>query len=116
MILKSASRDHRRHPLGSDRCESAFGFCERPMRVTTVDDRCRPFFFDDVEFSEKGFWARGFGKHFGSSGGVREGILGHPGGGPGGILEGPGGSGGHLGRVLGGLGAILERLFEQFNF
>ena len=26
--LKSASRDHRRHPLGSDRCESAFGFCE----------------------------------------------------------------------------------------
>ena len=24
--------------------------------------------------------------------------------------------GGHLGRVLGGLGAILERLFEQFNF
>ena len=28
----------------------------------------------------------------------------------------PGRSEGHLGRVLGGLGAILERLFEQFNF
>ena len=44
--MKSASRDHRRHPLGSDRCESAFGLCERPMRVTTVDDRRRLFFFD----------------------------------------------------------------------
>ena len=61
--------------------------------------------FDFFDFSEKGYWARGFGKHFGSTRGVREGILGAP-----------GGSGGHLGRVLGGLGAILERLFEQFNF
>ena len=56
------------------------------MRVTTVDDRCRLFFrlfFDDFEFfdfSEKGYWARCFGKSFGSSEGVREGFLGHPGG------------------------------------
>ena len=26
LLLKSASRDHRRHPLGSDRFENAFGF------------------------------------------------------------------------------------------
>ena len=92
--------------------------------MTTVDDRCRPLFFrhvfddfDFFDFSEKGYWARGFGKHFGSSVGVREGILGHFWAvrrGRQGILGSPEGSGGHLGRVLGGLGAILERLFEQF--
>ena len=68
--------------------------------------------FDDFEFfnfSDKGCWARCFGKAFwghpGASRGVREGILG-----------GPGGSGGHLGRVLGGLGAILGRSFELSDF
>ena len=55
------------------------------LRVTTVDDRCRFFltFFDEFgffDFSEKGHWARCFGKHLGSSGGVRECIWGHPGG------------------------------------
>ena len=79
------------------------------MRVTTVDDRCRLFFrlfFDDFEifdFSEKGYWARCFGKRFGSSGGFREGFLGHPGGSRrplGGFWGSPGGSGGRLGRVL----------------
>ena len=45
--------------------------------MTVVD-----LFFDDFEFfvfSEKGYWARCFGKRVGSSGGVREGFLGHPG-------------------------------------
>ena len=79
--------------------------------------------FGFIEFSEKGYRARCFGKSFGSSEEVREGFLGHPEGvrgGSGRPLGGswgsPGRSGGHLGRVLGGLGAILERLFEQFNF
>ena len=180
--LKSASRDHRRHPLGFDRCERAFGFCEGLCGVTTVDVRCRLFFrhlFDDFElfdfsddrctkssfgkkrgsffrfirknilgqvlrksllrvttvddlcrfvsrlffdelglfdFSEKGHWARCFGKHLGSSGGVREGIWGRPGGvreASWGVL---GGSGGRLGRVLGALGAILERPWRQSDF
>ena len=56
------------------------------LRVTTVDDRCRLFFrlffdeFDFFDFSEKGHWARCFGKDLGSSGGVRQGIWGRPGG------------------------------------
>ena len=52
-----------------------------------MEDRCRPFFFRHVfdefgfiEFSEKGYRARCFGKSFGSSEEVREGFLGHPGG------------------------------------
>ena len=56
------------------------------MRVTTVDDRCRPLFFQHVfddfdffDFSEKRYWAKSLGKHFGSSGGIREGFLEHPG-------------------------------------
>ena len=124
--MKSASRDHRRHPLGSDRCESTFGFCERPMRVTTVDDHCRFFFqhfFDDFEFfdfSEKGYWARCFGKAFWVVRGGPGEHLGASGGGPGGVLGGPGavrgGSGGRLGRVLGALGAILGRSLRQSDF
>ena len=56
------------------------------MRVTTVDDRCRLFFrlffdeFDFFDFSEKGHWARCFGKDLGSSGGVPEDFWGRPGG------------------------------------
>ena len=83
------------------------------MRVTTVDDRCRLFFrlfFDDFEFldfSEKGYWARCFGKRFGSSEGVREGFLGHPGG----VQEASWGvlglSGGVLGASWEGLGLPL---------
>ena len=49
----------------------------------TVVDFFSDFFFDEfdfVYFSEKRYWARCFGKRFGSSGGVREGFLGHPGG------------------------------------
>ena len=49
----------------------------------TVVDFVFDFFldeFDFVYFSEKRYWARCFGKRFGSSGGVREGFLGHPGG------------------------------------
>jgi len=70
------------------------------MRVTTVDDRCRLFFrlfFDDFEFldfSEKCYWARCFGKRFGSSEGVRGGLLGIRGGSRrplGGSWGGPGG-------------------------
>ena len=96
------------------------------MRVTTVDDRCRPLFFQHVfddfdffDFSEKRYWAKSLGKHFGSSGGVREGFLEHPGEvqeASWGVLRLSGASGGSLGRVLGALGAILERPFEQFNF
>ena len=66
------------------------------MRVTTVDDRCRLFFFDFFSTSSN---------FLGRPGGVREGILGAP-----------GVSRGHFGRALGGLGAILERLFEQSDF
>ena len=36
--------------------------------------------FGFIEFSEKGYRARCFGKSFGSSEEVREGFLGHPGG------------------------------------
>ena len=63
--------------------------------------------FDDFgffEFFETGYWARSFGKHFGSSGGVREGIWGRPGGSggrPWGVL---GPSWGRLGALLGRLG------------
>ena len=91
------------------------------MRVTTVDDRCRLFFrhffddFDFLDFSEKGHWARCFGKHLGSSEGVREGIWGRPGGvreaswgvlGLSGGLRGASWEG--LGRSWGDLGATLE--------
>ena len=90
--------------------------------MTTVDDRCRLFFrhvFDDFEFldfSEKGYWARWFGKHFRSSEGVWQGIWGLQGGSGrqvGGSWRCPVGSGEHLGRVLGGLEAILEGILRQ---
>ena len=90
--------------------------------MTTVDDRCRLFFrhvFDDFEFLDfpkKVIGPDASEKHFGSSGGVREGIWGRPGGSGrrlGGSWGSPGGSGGRLGRVLGALGAILERPLRQ---
>ena len=99
------------------------------MRVTTVDDRCRLFFllfFDDFEFfdfSEKGYWARCFGKRFGSSGGVREGFLGHPGGvqeASWGVLGLSGGVRGAswegLGRSWGDLGATFKAVRFRIDF
>ena len=103
------------------------------MRVTTVDDRCRLFFFstffDDFEFldfSEKGYWARCFGKRFGSSGGSGK-LLGASGEGPGGVREASWGvlglSGGlrgasweGLGRSWGDLGATLEAVRFRIVF
>ena len=95
------------------------------MRVTTVDDRCRLFFstffrrFRIFDFSEKGYWARCFGKRFGSSGGVREGFLGHPGG----VQEASWGvlglSGGVRGASWEGLGRSwgdLEATFKAVRF
>ena len=85
-------------------------------------------------FSEKGYWARCFGKGFGSSGGVRVGFLGHPEGvqeaswgvlGLSGVVREaswgrPGGVQGAswdgLGRSWGALGAILERPLAQSGF
>ena len=91
------------------------------MRVTTVDDRCRLFFrlvfddFDFFDFSEKGYWARCFGKHFGSSGGFREAFLGHPRG----SRRPLGGSWGSPGRVRGasweGLGRSWGDLGATFK-
>ena len=81
------------------------------MRVTTVDDSCRLFFrlffdeFEFVDFSEKGYWARCFGKSFESSGGVQETSRVHLGR----VL-------GDLGGVLGALGAILDRPLRQSIF
>ena len=100
------------------------------MRVTTVDDRCRPLFFrhvfddfDFFDFSEKGYWARCFGKSFGSSGGIREaswGIRRASEGGPGGLLGDPGALGGAswegLGRSWGDLGATLEAVRFRIVF
>ena len=66
----------------------------------TVVDFCFRIFFDDFElfdFSETGYWARCVGKSFGSSEGVREGLLGHPGG----VQEASWGVLGHSGRVRG---------------
>ena len=76
-------------------------------------------FFDEFEFfdfSEKGYWARCFGKRFGSSEGFREGFLGHPAEvqeASWGVL---GGSGGRLGSVLGALGATVEPPSRQSDF
>ena len=127
--LKSASRDHRRHPLGFDRCESAFGFCEGLCGVTPADDRCRLCFrhvfddFDFFDFSEKAHWARCFGKHLGSSGGVREGIWGRPGGvreASWGVLGLSGGARGTswegLGRSWGDLGATFKAVRFRIDF
>ena len=99
------------------------------MRVTTVDDRCRLFFssfFDEFEFfdfSEKGYWARSFGKRFGSSGGVREGIWGRPGGvreASWGVLRLSGGVRGAswegLGRSWGDLGATFKAVQFRIDF
>ena len=97
-----------------------------------MEDRCRLFFrhvFDDFEFfdfSEKGYWARCFGKRFGSSGGIRGaswgirrgsggvreaswGVLGHSGGLRGASWEG-------LGRSWGDLGATLEAVRFRIVF
>ena len=99
------------------------------MWATTVDDRCRLFFrhfFDDFEFldfSEKGYWARCFGKSFGSSEGVREGFLGHPGGvqeASWGVLGLSGGVRGAswegLGRSWGDLGATFKAVRFRIDF
>jgi hypothetical protein len=62
-------------------------------------------------------------KAFRSSGGVREGILGHPGRGPGGVLGGPGGvrevrgaSWEGLGRSWGDLGATFSAVRFRIHF
>ena len=85
--------------------------------------------FDDFQFfdvSEKGYWARCFGKSFGSSGGIREaswgirrgpgrvreaswGVLGLSGGARGASWEG-------LGRSWGDLGATLEAVRFRIVF
>ena len=99
------------------------------MRVTTVDDHCRLFFstfFRRVrifEFSEKGYWARCFGKRFGSSEGVRGGFLGIRGGSrrplgaswgcPGGVR---GASWERLGRSWGDLGATFKAVRFRIVF
>ena len=99
------------------------------MRVTTVDDRCRPFFFDlfltafddfdFFEFLETGYWMRCFGNilvHLGDPGG----HLGVPGGGPGGVLELSGGVRGAswegLGRSWGDLGATFKAVRFRIDF
>ena len=110
--MKSASRDHRRHPLGSDRCESAFDFREGFCGVTTVDDRCRLFFdffrhFSTISnfsnFPKKCLGPGASEKPFGPSRGVRQGILG--------VLRGSrrvrGASWEALGRSWSGLGGHL---------
>ena len=73
--------------------------------------------------SEKGYWARCFGKRFGSSGGVREGFLGHPGAvqeASWGVLGLSGGVRGasweSLGRSWGDLGATSKAVRFRINF
>ena len=94
--------------------------------MTTVDDRCRLFFFDF--FSTISNFSIFPKKVIGPDDAAK--VLGRPRGsgraswasgrGPGGLLGGPGalrgGSGGRLGRVLGALGAILERPLRQSDF
>ena len=79
--------------------------------------------FGFIEFSEKGYRARCFGKSFGSSEEVREGFLGHPGGvqeASWGVLGLSGGVRGAswegLGRSWGDLGATLEAVQFRIVF
>ena len=72
--LKSASRDHCRHPRGFDRCERTLGFCEGMFRVISVDERCWLFFrlwfrqFATISnFLKKGAGPGASEKPFGSS-------------------------------------------------
>ena len=84
------------------------------MRVTTVDDRCRPLFFrhvfDDFEvsiFPKKVIGPDASEKVLGRPGGSVKASWGIRGGSRrplGGFWGSPGGSGGRLGRVLGALG------------
>ena len=85
----------------------------------TVVDFFFDFFFDDFEFfdfSEKGYWARCFGKAFWVVRGGPGGHLGVSGGGPGGVLGGPGAVRGGPGGVLGGSWALFERPLKQSDF
>ena len=90
--------------------------------MTTVDDRCRLFFLDFFStisnfsiFPKKVIGPEASEKHFGSSGGVREGIWGRPGGGAGGVLGVPGAVRGGLGGVLGGSWALLGRSWSDLG-
>ena len=113
--LKSASRDHRRHSLGFDRCESTFGFSERLCRVTTVDEHClfcscvfrrfRLFRF----FRKKAIGPDALENAFGSSGGGSGKASGGIRGGPRGILGHPEGVLGWSWALLGGSWSDLER-------
>ena len=83
--------------------------------MTVVDLFFRLFFdeFDFFYFSEKGYWARSFGKAFWV---VREGPGGHlgaSGGDPGGVLGSPGAVRGGPGGVLGGSWALLGRSWSD---
>ena len=93
--------------------------------MTVVDLFFRSFFdeFEFFYFSEKGYWARCFGKSFGSSEGVREGFLGHPGGvqeassgvlGLSGVVRGASWEG--LGRSWGDLGATFKAVRFRIVF
>ena len=93
--------------------------------MTVVDFFLSTFFrrFRIFDFSEKGYWARCFGKRFGSSGGVREGFLGHPGGvqeASWGVLGLSGGVRGAswegLGRSWGDLGATFKAVRFRIVF
>ena len=79
--------------------------------------------FGFIEFSEKGYRARCFGKSFGSSEEVREGFLGHPGGvqeASWGVLGLSGGVRGAswegLGRSWGDLGATFKAVRFRIDF
>ena len=74
---------------------------------------CFRLFFDDFiffeffEISEKGYWARSFGKASWVARGGPGGHLGASGGDPGDVLGGPGVVRGGQGGVLGGSWALL---------
>ena len=97
--------------------------------MTTVDDRCRLFFrhffddFDFLDFSERVVGPDASEKHFGSSGGVWEGIWGRPRGVREASWEVLGLSGGvrgasweGLGRSWGDLGATFKAIRFRIDF
>jgi hypothetical protein len=92
----------------------------------TVVDLFFRLFFDEFEFfyfSEKGYWARCFGKSFGAAVGVRAGFWGHRGGvqeassgvlGLSGVVRGASWEG--LGRSWGDLGATFKAVRFRIVF